>query len=208
MTEMTTDTLTLDANHCYWWNGRKVRGVTAILTAVGATDHDKPWFTEQARDWGSVLDQCCSLIDMGTLDLDSVDERIRPEVDAYAAWRAMIGGRVIASQLQMYSPTYGVAGTLDVLFKLDSGRYPLVDRKRGKADKAAKLQTALYAVLAAETLGIPLALIDRYALDGFSSGPPTVQPFRDRSDIAAVLGAAALVTWADNAGLRLSGDKT
>jgi hypothetical protein len=200
-----TDALTIDDQHVYKVNGRKVRGVTEVLRLVGVTDHDKPWFTDQSRDWGSNLDLCCSMIDTDTLDMESVDDRIRDEVLAYFEWRQRVGGIVIASQLKMYSTIYGVAGTLDVLFRLESGRYPLVDRKRGKADKAARLQTALYAVLAADQLSIPLSLIDRYALDSMGSCRPSVKPFTDRSDIAGALGAVALVNWADCSGLALCG---
>lgn len=201
------DGLILTDAHEYFYCGARVPGVTEILRIVGVTDHSGPWFTERAREWGSVLDQCCSMIDTDTLDWDSVDERIRPEVEAYAEWCTRIGGTVEASQRKMYSSTYGYAGTLDVLLRLPSGRYPLVDRKRGAADHAAALQTAGYAVLVAETLGIPIGLIDRYALDGIGTGKPMVRPFSDRSDIPAFLGFAAGVNWANRTGLILTGDK-
>lgn len=203
---MTAD-LTLDDSHVYRLNGRKVRGVTEVLGLVGVTNYEAPWFSEKSRDWGSTLDECCSMIDTDTLDMDSVDPRILPEVTAYREWRQRAGGVVVASQLKMCSTVYGVAGTLDVLFRLPSGRYPLVDRKRGVAEKAARLQTALYAVLAAETFGVALSLFDRYALDSMGTGKPMVRAYQDRSDIAGALGAVALVNWADTVGLTLQRSK-
>lgn len=217
MNETMTDDLTIDADHVYRVSGRKVRGVTEILKAVGVTDHSGPWFDETSRAYGKNLHACLALLVAGRLDFDSVDDRMKEEVEAVDVWLRGIGEyTLVAVEWMAYSTTYGFAGTLDCALRIArSNRLAIIDWKRGAAGKSAALQTALYAVLASERLAepidgrhptIPFSQIDRYALDGIKTGKPKVRAFTDRSDIAGALGAVALCNWCDMNNVTLQGE--
>lgn len=141
-------------------DGRVVPHVTAILSDVGvATDFDElaslsarmGRTIEEARVLGSAVHADCHAYDDDDLDEASVDDRVRPYLDAWKTFRANRGivpvARATRERLLFHAP-YCYAGIMDGLFTLerDRQRRILIDIKTGDPNNAAcHLQTAAYA---------------------------------------------------------------
>jgi len=177
-----TDHLTFKPEgHIYKIGERRIVSVTQILKAVGYSDFSAPWFTDEARNRGINLHTCCALVDEDDLDRDSVDDSIRPEVEAYAEWKEKTGFMANLVEKPLYSLPDGSAGTPDVFGSFPSGDWVLIDRKRGQASKATRYQLALYVLLVCEYYMNQAFIghmypfqIKRYALQGFSTGNPKI----------------------------------
>lgn len=195
------------ADHSYWVDGVLRPSVTQLLEDAGLTpDYSLvPAATLQhARERGIHIDACCDLVDADDLDWRSVHPEAVPYVEAWMAFREYEGFTPLASQVMLYHPTYGYAGTTDVVGVLPGARPAIVERKAtAKMAATYALQTAGYAqegmwyappgggVLAPVPwerpvrLGVHLKRDGRYAL----------VPYDDPEDLAAFLGVIALGRW-------------
>jgi len=154
--------------HRYWIGDMELHGVTSIMQRLGLVNYDAPWFTEEARNRGIVLDACCSLVDQDKLDWGEVPLDLYEEVVAYYSWKVRSGLKVQNSQKPRASLIYYFAGMDDVDGLLD-GLPCVIDRKRGVAHKATRWQLSGYAQLIAEDTGIPAKSIRRFALHKLST---------------------------------------
>jgi len=187
----------------YTWDGALVPGVTAVL-GHSLVDYSAPWFTDKAKEWGSNLHECCALVDHGTIDWDSVDGRIEPEVRAYARWKEKTGFQPFLIETPMYSLMYQFGGRFDVLGLLN-GELAVVDRKRGIAHPSTGLQLAAYTQLISENLEVARWRISRWALTGFNNGEPKMIEYTERSDWDVFLGQLNGMRWAEKHGVKPRG---
>jgi hypothetical protein len=201
------DGLVLTDDHEYFFRGKRVAGVTEVLTANKLVDYGGQWYNERNRQLGTILHQACALLAEDRLDWDTVDPEIYDSVRAFEVWFAKMceGGRhPLLIEGSMYSEREGFAGTIDLGLSFTNpalGREVLVvDLKRGVADKTCKLQTAGYGLLVSETFDVPIRLIKRYALNRLGTGAPRMIPFQNRSDYDAFKGALAVRNWLANEG--------
>jgi len=199
--------LTFDPEaHVYRVDGAPVPSVTELLEAAGISpDYSKvnPTVLLHARRRGIHVDLCCDLDDADDLDWSSVHPEAVAYVQAWQAFKADYGYRPLASQVILYHPTYGYAGTTDSVGDLD-GYVTIVERKAtAKMAASYALQTAGYACEGMHTapagggrlvpvewgaparLGVHLQRTGRYEL----------APYDDPEDLAAWLGVVALARW-------------
>jgi hypothetical protein len=142
-------------------DGTDVPHVTAILRAVGlSADYqemaeDRPRLAaaiEHARDRGTAVHADCHSYDDDDLDLDDVDDRVRPYVEAWARYRTDTGFRPVLRERRIFSARYCYTGTLDGVFAGPDGLRTLVDIKTGDpSSAAANVQTAAYRFALEET---------------------------------------------------------
>ena len=199
--------LTFDpAAHVYRVDGAPVPSVTELLEAAGISpDYSKvnPAVLQHARRRGLHVDLCCDLDDADDLDFSSVHPEAVGYVQAWQAFKADYGYRPLASQVLLYHPSYGYAGTADSVGEL--GGYVTVAERKATARMAASyaLQTAGYACDGLQTappgggrlepvqwgtparLGVHLQRSGRYEL----------VPYDDPDDLSAWLGVVALARW-------------
>lgn len=144
--------------------GIEVPHVTSVLGAVRVkTDFDEvASYSQRSADnverallRGTAVHADCHAYDDDDLDLDDVDPRIRPYVDAWVTFRENLRLKPMPThrERRVFHPTHIYTGILDGLFYL-RGQIILVDIKTGDPDAAAThLQTAAYA-LALATEGV------------------------------------------------------
>jgi hypothetical protein len=135
-------------------DGRSVPSVTQILSAVGvSTDFDGLAASSESlrerievrRDLGTAVHADIHAFDDGDLVWSTVDPRVKPFIEAWAAFIEAKCLRPIARERHVYHPIWNYCGTLDGVFVLPSGRKVLADAKIGDpADAACDLQTAGY----------------------------------------------------------------
>jgi hypothetical protein len=146
------------ASHAYTLpDGRQVPSVTTVLKATGiSVDFDEiagisdrlATTLEMRRALGTVCHMDCHAYDDGELNWKTVDERVRPFVEAWAEFRENTRLMPLARERRVFHPSYFVCGTLDGIFAKKSrgpSKRILVDLKLGDPeDAAAKFQLAGY----------------------------------------------------------------
>ena len=199
--------LTFDpAAHVYRVDGAPVPSVTELLEAAGMTpDYSKiaPHVLQHARHRGIHIDLCCDLDDADDLDWSSVHPEAVPYVQAWQCFKADYGYRPLASQVLLYHPTYGYAGTADSVGEL--GGYVTVAERKATAKMAASyaLQTAGYGMEGLWTAPpgggrlepVPWGAPARLGVHLRRDGRYDLVPYDDPEDVAAWLGVVALARW-------------
>jgi hypothetical protein len=193
--------------HTYRVDGAPVPSVTQLLDDAGLTpDYSvvPPAVLQHARERGIHIDACCDLLDADDLDWRSVHPEAVPYVEAWLAFREYEGFTPLASQVPLYHPVYGYAGTADVVGVLPGARPAIVERKAtSKMAATYALQTAGYGqegmwyappgggVLAPVPWQRPMRLGVQLRRDGTYR----LVPYDDPEDLAAFLGVVALGRW-------------
>lgn len=152
--------LTLDGEHRYWLNGRRVIGVTEILRLSGWINGD--FYTEEARYRGTYVHAACHIINTGRLKWDSVRPGYRPYIEAYCAFLEETGFTVSEAERRDHHPTLQFAGTWDLYGIFPHRKTPDIgDIKTGRKEKWWKFQSAAYR-------GIKMAQDDLAGIGRFS----------------------------------------
>lgn len=106
-------TVTFDPEkHLYFLDGKRLESVSEILKASGLKQETPPRYDFQwYLDRGRKVHEALELNDIGFLDENSLDERIRGYVKS---WRSL-GRKYHKSEIEMrlHDPTYHYAGTAD-----------------------------------------------------------------------------------------------
>ena len=192
--------------HVYRVDGAPVPSVTQLLEAAGISpDYSKvnPHVLRHARLRGIHVDLCCDLDDAAELDWSTVHPEAVGYVQAWQAFKADYGYRPLASQVILYHPTYGYAGTADNVGLLDD--YPAIAERKATAKMAASyaLQTAGYGIdglhMAPHGGGrlepVPWVKPMRLGVHLQAGGRYELYPYEDPADEAAWLGVVALAKW-------------
>jgi len=195
------------ASHSYRVDGALVPSVTQLLDDAGLTpDYSvvPPSVLQHARERGIHIDACCDLLDADDLDWRSVHPEALPYVEAWLRFRDYEGFTPVASQVPLYHPTYGYAGTTDVVGVLPGARPTIVERKAtAKMASTYALQTAGYALdgLWYAPAGggvlepVPWERPVRLGVQLRRDGTYLLVPYDDPEDLSAFLGVVALGRW-------------
>lgn len=187
-----------EVTHTYRIRGVVVPSVTQVLQGAGLVDWT--YASEWARERGSLVHKAIALELAGGLDWDSVDESFHPYISAELQVIKDLDLEVIDSELRLFSPTYGTAGTLDrVVRSRQSGDLWLWDTKTGPVVPAYGLQTAAYSEMYHEMTGQRVKR--RYGLRVNADGTYELIPFTDRQDIVNFHAALRVVQWKREKGL-------
>jgi ATP-dependent exoDNAse (exonuclease V) beta subunit len=107
---------------------------------------------EHAQERGTLVHQALHYAADGDLVLDSVREDLRGYVYAGLAFRQAAQLTVYGAECRVWSRTWRLAGTVDLIGRWHDDRLCVADYKTGNpADVAADLQLAAYAELLRET---------------------------------------------------------
>jgi hypothetical protein len=195
------------STHVYRVDGMVVPSVTQLLDDTGLTpDYSviPAPVLEHARKRGIHVDQACDLLDAEDLDWRSIHPEGLPYVEAWLRFREYEGYTPIASQVPIYHPVYGYAGTADSVGLLPGNRPVIVERKStAKMAATYALQLAGYAMdgmyYAPPSGGVlspvPWEYPVRLGVQLKRDGSYVLVPYEDPEDYAAFLGVVALGRW-------------
>jgi len=138
--------LTFDsASHTYRMLGGVV--VPSVTQVLGPVFHDfskvPKDVLQSAQERGTLAHEATALDAHGRLDESTVDDDIKPYLEAWRAFMADSFARVVATEQRVYHALYGYAGTLDHVLLL-SGVLTIIDKKTGQPHDADRMQTAAY----------------------------------------------------------------
>lgn len=129
--------------------GREIKGVNSILDDNGL----KPNYLnipahilEYARMRGDYVNKAIDLYDLGRLDINSLDQKLKPYLDQWIAFKNEYEVEVIESQSIVYCEEYDYCGQLDKRIKLGRIKeYCVVDIKcTSKSYQSHKWQVCGY----------------------------------------------------------------
>ena len=188
--------------HRYWDRdtGAELAGVTSTLGRVGvSTDYAgiPDHVLEHASARGTAAHLATVYDDDGTLDEASVDDEVRPYLDAWRRLRADTPFRVVHAELLVYSATEYFAGTLDRVVEVAGPKGPrlaLLDIKTTAAlPKHVGPQTAAYAIAYRE-MGLGDVAV-RWCAHLQRTGRYELVPLRDPQDYAVWRAALTVRRW-------------
>jgi hypothetical protein len=155
-----------DDPHQYWVNSSEVPSVTQVLEAEGLNSFE--WCTERDKIRGSRVHRIAQLLASSPIKGTTVDEIIAnsrwapedtaPTLVGYgrscAKFLLESGIKPLLVEQRVGSLRLNLAGTLDLFGEMPDRTKRLIDFKSGQPQEAANIQTALYAELLKETLGM------------------------------------------------------
>lgn len=129
--------------HEYRVGGRVLISVTQVLKKAGylrGYEGINPFYADR----GTAIHLATEYEDKGTLDLEVLDPRIVPYLEAYRDFKAATGVRIEAIEERFHSVEDGYAGTRDRRVQIGSKR-GVLDIKSGRPAPWHPIQTAGYA---------------------------------------------------------------
>ena len=96
---------------------------------------------------GTAVHKAVELHEKGTLDMDSVDDAVRPYLKSYLEAKRFYRFTVIETELTVYSRVLRLAGTVDLVADVPRFGTSLIDLKTGMISPTHPLQLAIYDVM-------------------------------------------------------------
>ena len=127
--------------HEYRLDGRRLPSVTTILKEMGFID--TTWFTEESRQRGIIVHRLCELDDLGSLNPESVDPRLKGYLRAWQKYRDAEDLCFTHIEHRMASSRMGYAGTCDRVGIDRKGRTVLIDIKTSPEDSGPYIEWQL-----------------------------------------------------------------
>lgn len=145
------------------------------------------WFTQEARELGSALHGAVQLWLEGTLDEESVDDRIRPNLESFKRFWERERAELIACERPVWDDLLGYVGTFDLLIRW-RGRLWVIDLKRGSYAPWHPTQLVAYALALSREIKEPVRVANLYptGLAKLHEHPPA-DVMRARHDWIAAL---------------------
>lgn len=134
--------------------------VTSPLSLVQRFDGIPAGALAHAAERGKAVHRAIWILeaDPSGLEWSTVHPEVQPYVEAWLAFKALTGLRVVAAEQFVVSWRYGVAGRADLLVEGLSNRLDVLDLKTGAEHPAHHLQGSGYLELYRETTGTKRAL--------------------------------------------------
>jgi hypothetical protein len=136
-----------DREHRYFADGREYRSVTQILNAAGLIS--EYCRDEEARWRGTEVHDICATDDIETVDLRTIDSRLRGYVKAWRQYRADTGFTPTLIEHRVDCDEFRYAGRFDRIGMFPNGQklLTIIDLKTAKSGaipKYARLQLVAY----------------------------------------------------------------
>ena len=197
--------LTFDeAKHEYWANGRKVPGVTSILSMLDDFSGIPLAILEKKSQIGKATHTACEIINNGDeVDRESLHPAVAPYVTAYLKFLAENPIQVVLAERKVSNERHWFAGTLDLVFKALERKAGLWDRDQlclpdlktvASLRPSTGPQTAGYR-LALPDLGEPRTRIQRLALQLKPDGNYHIEKYTNPDDEACFLSCLNIYNW-------------
>jgi len=128
-----------ESTHIYRLDGRRIIGTTEALKILDDRWKVDPWYLERGR----FIHKATELYDTDELDESTVDDRIRPYLDAYMRFRRDTDFVPTFIERELYHPKFFYGMKIDRIGWLN-GRWVMMDLKSGAPARVDKLQSAAY----------------------------------------------------------------
>lgn len=136
--------------HIYRRGNRIIPGVTETLQInFGKRIYWNEWYANR----GKAVHLAIYYLVRDELNWDTVDERIKPRVEAFQKFLRETGFSVLSSEIQLFSKRYNFAGTIDlILGKHGDPKELILCDIKSSIEPIVELQLGAYSILYAENL--------------------------------------------------------
>jgi hypothetical protein len=193
--------ITLDDDHIYRrGDGVRVPGVTEVLRFIEELDGIPLDVLARAARFGRNVHMACDLWNSGVLDEAVLDPALRPYLEGWQKFCLDFDAQILHSELLVYHPTMGYAGTLDAIADvlLTRGRRMklLIDIKTSALiPRTVGPQTAAYRTAYHDGGGgLHLPQL-RYCVHLKGEGKYTLQLLNDPADINMFMSCLNIHKW-------------
>lgn len=179
--------------HIYRMKGRVIPGVTDPMANVLGIN---PYWTDAGRDFGTKMHLAIALCAQKDLDYATLDERLKPRVDAYEKFCLDFQFVPDVIEQMFYSVSPEFCGTPD---QAKIGQL-VVDFKKGKHLPEHALQLAAYAHLLGNSY-----LYERIGVELRADGKYSITPYKKqdiRSDFNIFISILNVYNWRTRNGSR------
>jgi hypothetical protein len=138
-----------EAEHVYYFEERRLDGVTSVLSAAGMTDYRNDPRREEWLYRGSCVHAAAKLIATKQWSDPDIYEYCHqapdyaPFIQCANRWLETSGFKVCMAEVFVFDPALGLAGQIDLLGTMGN-LYLLPDWKCSAADRSTALQTIAY----------------------------------------------------------------
>lgn len=149
-----------ETDHSYTTTDGPVISITGML-AVGGFIDDR-WYTEESSERGKTVHKLTADYDLGAIGPRDASLPFRGYLAAHVTLMGILKPTWLHVEVPAVHPTLKFAGRCDrvgYIYKLGG----VLEVKSGTEERAHPIQTALQAILAADTLGLPAEHLSRYA---------------------------------------------
>lgn len=167
--------------HVYTVGGQRALSITQLLTVSGEADDE--FFTEESGVRGTIVHRLTADLDLGAADLATDGGIYRPYLLAYAEALATLRPQWSSIEEPFIHRQLRFAGTPDRV-GLVRGAQTVAEIKSGEFSKAHQTQTAMQAILVADSLSLPPELIQRMAIYLKPTGRVKVELHPDPADFS------------------------
>lgn len=182
--------------HEYRVGGILTPSVSHILKANGLFDNFRR--SEPALSNGTAIHKALELHDLGSIDYETLDKRLKKCIDLWEKFKKQIGiVKILEIEKQL---NFGVlyAGTMDRLTLLDTKKKLVLDYKSGNPQPWAGLQTGAYA-MAYDTVNF--RDYERCCAQvHWDNDNIKYKPYTDQTDFNTFMAMATVYHWKKNNG--------
>lgn len=185
------------SDHSYWVDGRRVPGVTSVLSPLYDWLGIPADVLEAKSQLGVDVHAACEYEDQGGVDEDSVDDAVRPYLLAYRRFMRENDVEWVGIEERLYHPARGYAGTLDRRGRINNFPLAIVDLKTVVTPSPAiGVQVGAYAdLVTANDPAWRYPAIDRFALQLRHDATYRLIPYTAPDDLACFYSLLSLHTW-------------
>jgi hypothetical protein len=175
-----------ESSHTFTVNGKSLPGVTGIINSCLGVN---PFWTKEGREAGRALHKAIHYYSEGDLDFDSLDESLKPRLEAYIRFCEEMQWKPTLLEQPLYHPKYQYCGIPD---QAQEGR-AVIDLKAGAHLPSHALQLAAYANL----LPNPL-LYERWGVQLQDNGKYRIETYKKQeltSDFSVFISMLNIFSW-------------
>jgi len=184
-----------EATHSYRLGSRPLFSVTQCLAAVGIIDHSQipANVLKVAAERGTLVHRILHYEMTGGVDETTIDQRLRPYVEAARMFREESGFMPTRVECRIYDDLYGYAGTFDAMGTIRGGHEVIVDWKTGALLPGHRIQMAAYASATGEPFRYRRLLVQLKANGTYRLVEAPLTSYRN--DFSVFASACVLAQW-------------
>lgn len=195
-----------DAKHEYFVDGRKVPGVTSILSPLIDYSRVPAATLERARRMGQAVHLATELDDQDDLDYDTLSPELLPYLHAWRRFRMECNFVPDTIEKRLYHPALGYAGTSDRTGIVKGKRAVIDIKKMATLGPVVGVQLAAYKELHIKATGVPIE--DRYGLALRADGFYRLVPYTDPNDWRVFLSLLTIRNYREKHGSGIESSHT
>lgn len=136
--------LTINDNHEYYLDDKRIPGVNEILKDLGFIRYTSGGDHVEAMEYGSLFHQITAYHDAGILETEMIPAHMVADYLAYVSWLEQMNVEVLSVEEMLHADSY--AGTLDRRVKIGDKLFVL-DIKTGAEQPWHRLQLTAYQLM-------------------------------------------------------------